>query len=142
MPGRRGPTQNDGMSSKIEFTDPNLIAKVRRFIYDATPDGCRSSDSLSLPPVSPDVAALEHDASNERVRFVLEQPGFLYTTGVYASVLASLWLQNIEGADEAEPQLIWETYNLFHNLAMAAMCGSISSLVNDNIIKFVEEKNV
>jgi hypothetical protein len=125
------------MPSHMTFDSPKTSAKVRRFLYDALPDGCEGADLIGLNPVSQEVAKAEHSDSERRVFSLSSLFGEF---DLYANVLACIWLQLTGLDEEPDPAQVLGNYRVFHDLAQASMLGAFSTLHDTGRIELGEGK--
>lgn len=124
------------MNSFMAFDSANTAAQVRRFLYDALPDGCEGAKCIGLFPSSSDVNQAEHKFSNLRVQ-AIEALG--PDINLYSNVLSYIWLK-LTGHDENDdPVVMMQGYQVFHDLALASMIGILASLNDSNKISVTQE---
>lgn len=111
--------------SELTFTD---ASKIRRFVYDASPDGCVAADIIELPPVSDDVAEHEHKSSDQRIEMVEH---LFEELDVFATVQSSIFLRLTGLCDSPMADMMGE---VFYDCAMGSMLGALTTLMDGGLI--------
>ena len=106
------------------------LSLIRRMLYDAHWDGCVAADLLDLPPVSEDVAELEHTRSAARCEKVMPLFDQIMTL---AEVLTTLWLLHLD-IDEEDPGYEGMRQMLL-DLSVGSQISAISTFIDTGKLK-------